>query len=110
MSLLQAEQLRQFVVEKIEELKGRDIRVMDVTEHTDVATYMIVCSGNSRTHVKSIANHVATEAKHHGVLPLGVEGHEHSEWVLVDLGDVVVHVMQEPIRDFYELEKLWSRK
>jgi ribosome-associated protein len=109
-SLLQVEQLRQFVVEKIEELKGRDIRVMDVTDQTDVATYMIVCSGNSRTHVKSIANHVATAAKHHGVLPLGIEGHENSEWVLVDLADVVLHVMQEPIRDFYELEKLWSRK
>ncbi len=107
---MQAEQLRHFVIEKIEELKGRDINVLDVQEQTDVAVYMIVCSGNSKTHVKSIANHVATEAKRQGVAPLGVEGHEHSEWVLVDLGDVVVHVMQEPIRDFYELEKLWSRK
>lgn len=107
---MQVEQLRQFVVEKIEELKGRDIYVMDVREQTDIATYMIVCSGNSRTHVKSIANHVATEAKHHGVPPLGIEGSESSEWVLVDLGDIVVHVMQEPTRDFYALEKLWSRK
>ncbi|PTB83013.1 ribosome silencing factor [Pseudidiomarina aestuarii] len=107
---MQAEQLRDFVIEKIEELKGRDIRVLDVMEQTDVAEYMIVCSGSSKTHVRSIANHVATESKHHGVAPLGVEGNEHSEWVLVDLGDVIVHVMQEPIRDFYELEKLWGRK
>tara|TARA_R110002020_G_scaffold446001_3_gene658148 strand:+ start:468 stop:791 length:324 start_codon:yes stop_codon:yes gene_type:complete len=107
---LQAEQLRDFVVEKLEDLKGRDIKVMDVREQTDVAEYMIICSGSSKTHVRSLANHVAAEAKNHGVPPIGVEGHEHSEWVLVDLADVVVHIMQESIRDFYELEKLWGRK
>lgn len=107
---MQAEQLRDFVVDKIEDLKGRDIKVLDVQDQTDVAEYMIVCSGNSKTHVRSIANYVATEAKHHGIPPIGIEGHEHSEWVLVDLGDVIVHIMQESIRDFYELEKLWSRK
>ncbi|PHR66479.1 MAG: ribosome silencing factor [Idiomarina sp.] len=107
---MQAEQLRDFVVEKVEDLKGRDVKVLDVHDQTDIAEYMIICSGNSKTHVRSIANYVATEAKHHGVAPLGVEGHEHSEWVLVDLGDVVVHIMQESIRDFYELEKLWGRK
>ncbi|RWU12741.1 ribosome silencing factor [Pseudidiomarina gelatinasegens] len=107
---MQAEQLRDFVVEKLEDLKGRDIKVMDVREQTDVAEYMIICSGSSKTHVRSLANYVAAEAKHHGVPPIGVEGHEHSEWVLVDLADVVVHIMQESIRDFYELEKLWGRK
>lgn len=107
---MQAEQLRDFVVDKIEDLKGRDIKVLDVRDQTDVAEYMIICSGNSKTHVRSIANYVATEAKHQGIPPIGIEGHEHSEWVLVDLGDVIVHIMQESIRDFYELEKLWSRK
>ncbi|EKE82805.1 ribosome silencing factor [Idiomarina xiamenensis] len=105
---MQTDMLRQFVIDKIEELKGRDIRVLDVHEKTDVADLMIVCSGNSKTHVKSIAEHVATEAKHAGMPPLGVEGGEQSEWVLVDLGDVVVHVMQETTRDFYQLEKLWD--
>lgn len=105
---MQAEQLRDFVVDKLEDLKGRDIKVLDVHEQTDVAEFMVVCSGNSKTHVKSLANHVATEAKHQGIPPIGVEGADTSEWVLVDLGDVVVHVMQESIRDFYELEKLWG--
>ncbi|RUO59451.1 ribosome silencing factor [Pseudidiomarina insulisalsae] len=105
---MQATQLRDFVVDKLEDLKGRDIKVLDVQEQTDIAEYMIICSGNSKTHVKSLANHVATEAKHQGVPPIGVEGGETSEWVLVDLGDVVVHIMQESSRDFYELEKLWG--
>lgn len=105
---MQAEQLRDFVVKKIEDLKGRDIHVLDVHEKTDVAEFMVVCSGNSKTHVRSIANHVAIEAKRMGEPPIGVEGNEQSEWVLVDLGDVIVHVMQEPIRDFYQLEKLWG--
>lgn len=107
---MQAEQLRDFVVDKIDDMKGREVKVIDVKDQTDIAEYMVICSGNSKTHVRSIANYVATEAKHHGVLPLGVEGHELSEWVLVDLGDVVVHVMQESIRDYYELEKLWGRR
>ncbi|RUO80452.1 ribosome silencing factor [Idiomarina tyrosinivorans] len=105
---MQAEQLRQFVIDKVEDLKGRDIQVLDVHGKTDIAEYMIVCSGNSKTHVKSIAEHVATEAKHAGMPPIGQEGGEQSEWVLVDLGDVVLHVMQESIRDFYQLEKLWG--
>ncbi|CAB0149613.1 Ribosomal silencing factor RsfS [Pseudidiomarina piscicola] len=105
---MQAEQLRDFVVDKLEDLKGRDIKVLDVNGQTDIADFMVVCSGSSKTHVKSLANHVAAESKHNGVPPIGVEGAESSEWVLVDLGDVVVHVMQESIRDFYELEKLWA--
>ena len=106
---MQVEQLREFVIDKVDDLKGRDIQVLDVHGKTDVADYMIICSGNSKTHVKSIAEYVATQAKHAGIPPLGVEGGEQSEWVLVDLGDVVLHVMQEPMRDFYQLEKLWSQ-
>lgn len=98
---MQAEQLRNFVIEKIEELKGRDIQVLDVHEKTDIAEFMVICSGSSKTHVRSIANHVATEAKYSGTPAIGVEGSEQSEWVLVDLGDVIVHVMQETTRDFF---------
>lgn len=105
---MQAEALRDFVIDKVAELKGRDVQVLDVQEKTDIAEYMVVCSGSSKTHVRSIANHVATESKHAGVPPLGVEGSELSEWVLVDLGDVILHVMQEATRDFYQLEKLWG--
>ncbi|EAQ31136.1 MULTISPECIES: ribosome silencing factor [Idiomarina] len=106
---MQVEQLREFVIDKVDDLKGRDIQVLDVHGKTDVADYMVICSGNSKTHVKSIAEYVATQAKHAGIPPLGIEGGEQSEWVLVDLGDVVLHVMQESIRDFYQLEKLWSQ-
>ncbi|MDV6326553.1 ribosome silencing factor [Idiomarina sp. PL1-037] len=105
---MQAEELREFVIDKIDDLKGRDVQILDVHDKTDVVDYMIICSGSSKTHVRSIAEHVATEAKHAGIPPIGVEGGEQSEWVLVDLGDVVIHVMQDSIRDFYQLEKLWG--
>lgn len=105
---MQAKELREFVIDKIDDLKGRDVQILDVHDKTDVVDYMIICSGSSKTHVKSIAEHVATEAKHAGIPPIGVEGGEQSDWVLVDLGDVVIHVMQDSIRDFYQLEKLWG--
>ncbi|KPD24561.1 MULTISPECIES: ribosome silencing factor [Idiomarina] len=106
---MQAEELRDFVIDKIEDIKARDIQVLDVHDKTDVADFMVICSGSSKTHVKSIAEYLATEAKHAGFPPIGIEGGEQSEWVLVDLGDVVLHVMQETIRDFYQLEKLWGQ-
>lgn len=105
---MQAKELREFVIDKIDDLKGRDVQILDVHDKTDVVDYMIICSASSKTHVKSIAEHVATEAKHAGIPPIGVEGGEQSDWVLVDLGDVVIHVMQDSIRDFYQLEKLWG--
>ena len=69
---------------------------------------MIVASGTSSRHVKSVANNVALEAKNAGVAPLGMEGETQGEWVLVDLGDIVVHIMQPQVREFYDLEKLWQ--
>lgn len=105
---MQLEQLNQFVIDKIEDMKGRDITVLDVRETSTVTEYMIVCSGNSKTHVRSIAEHVAVEAKHADRKALGVEGADVGEWVLVDLGDVVLHAMTDEMRDFYQLEKLWS--
>jgi len=105
---LQAEALRDFIIDKADDLKARDIRVIDIREKTDVTDFLVVCSGNSKTHVRSIANHVATEAKHVDNAPLGTEGETDGEWVLVDFGDVVLHVMQDDTRDFYQLEKLWG--
>lgn len=105
---MQTEQLRNFVVDKADDLKARDIQVLDVRKKTDVTDFLVICSGNSKTHVRSIASHVATEAKHAGEAPLGVEGEDDGEWVLVDFGPVVVHVMQDATRDFYQLEKLWG--
>ncbi|MFO6422876.1 ribosome silencing factor [Motilimonas sp. KMU-193] len=105
---MQAEALRQFVVDKIEDLKGRDITILDVRSKSNLTDVMVVCSGNSKRHVISIAENLYTEAKRAGNKPLGMEGQDTGEWVLVDLGDIIVHVMQDETRDFYQLEKLWG--
>ena len=105
---MQADELKQLVITAIEDLKGEDIRELDVKGKTSVTDMMIIASGTSSRHVKSIANNVVVEAKESGVRPLGVEGEEQGEWVLVDLGDVIVHVMQAQTREFYDLERLWS--
>ena len=102
------EQLKAFVVDKIENLKARDIIDLDVSGKSTVTDTMLVCSGNSKRHVISIAENVVVEAKQAGNPPLGIEGRETGDWVLVDLGDVVLHVMQDEARDFYQLEKLWG--
>lgn len=105
---MQVAQVKNLVVTAIEDLKGRDIAILDVAGRSNITDCMVVCAGNSKRHVQSIAENVATEAKANGIMPLGIEGMEFGEWVLVDLGNVVVHVMQEKARDFYQLEKLWG--
>ncbi|MDP5292669.1 ribosome silencing factor [Oceanimonas sp. CHS3-5] len=105
---MQDKELHDFIVDKLDDLKARDIRVLDVTGKSTITDCMIICSGNSSRHVNSIADHLATEAKHAGLNLLGIEGQGAGEWVLVDLGDAIVHVMQEETRDFYQLEKLWG--
>jgi len=96
------------VVAAIEDMKGVDMALLDVSDLSSFTDHMIVVSGTSTRHVKSIADQVALEAKKAGVPPLGVEGENGAEWVLIDLGDVVVHVMLPATREFYALEKLWS--
>ncbi len=102
------QQLKAFVVEKIEDLKGRDIIDLDVSDKSSVTDALIICSGNSKRHVVSIAENLVVEAKKANNAPLSIEGKEVGDWVLVDLGEVVVHVMQDESRDFYQLEKLWG--
>jgi len=102
------EDLRQLVLTAIDDMKAENIIELDVKDKTSVTDLLIIASGTSSRHVKSIAANVAVEAKKQGRPPLGVEGEDQGEWVLVDLGDVVVHIMQPHIRDFYDLEKLWS--
>jgi len=96
------------VIDAIEDLKGKDLKVLDVRGLTTITDYMVIVSGTSDRHVKSIANNVIERAAHIGVKPLGVEGTEQGEWILIDLGDVVAHVMQPAVRDFYQLERLWE--
>lgn len=100
--------IRDWVVEALDEGKARDVVVMDVGRVTAITDYMIVASGTSDRHVKSIANIVVEELRKHGSRAIGVEGADQGEWVLVDLSDVIVHVMQPQVREFYNLEKLWD--
>lgn len=105
---MQLEQLKDLVVETLNDMKARDVTVMDVRGKTAVTDYMIVASGTSDRHVKSIAETVAYRAKEAGEPALGSEGVAEGEWALVDLNGVVVHVMLPKVRDFYNLERLWS--
>ena len=92
----------------LEELKAKDVVEIDVRGKSSVADYMVVVSGTSTRHVKSIADEVVKFAKKLDLMPLGVEGEREAEWVLVDLGDVIVHVMLPRVREFYALERLWT--
>jgi ribosome-associated protein len=95
-------------VAALEDLKGQDITVLDVTPLSEVMDNLIVVTGTSNRHVKSLAGNVVDELKKHQLQPIGVEGMDSSDWVLVDYGTVVVHVMLPQTRKFYDLEKLWS--
>lgn len=106
--MLKTDELRDLVIDALEELKATDIRELDVSRLTDVTDRMVVASGGSDRQVKAIARNVIERAKEHGHPPLGVEGEREGEWILVDLYDIVVHVMLPRIRDFYQIEKLWS--
>ncbi|MDY6919568.1 MAG: ribosome silencing factor [Pseudomonadota bacterium] len=101
-------QLQALVLQALEDMKAKDIVTLDVKPLTSVADLMIVASGTSNRHVKAIADSVREKVKHEGIQPLGVEGEDAAEWVLVDLGDIIVHIMLPDTRRFYDLEKLWS--
>jgi ribosome-associated protein len=105
---MQSEALLKLAQETLEDLKARDVQVLDVRRLTSVTDYLLIASGTSDRHVRSMADSVAQAAKAAGQIPLGVEGLDAGEWVLVDLVDVVVHVMQPRVREFYKLEDLWA--
>ena len=102
------ESLLKTVQAAVEELKAKDVIEIDVRGKSSVCDYMVIASGTSTRHVKSIADEVVKFAKKLDVMPLGVEGEREAEWVLVDLGDVIVHVMLPRVREFYALERLWT--
>jgi ribosome-associated protein len=105
---MEIEALRDVVVQALEDMKAKDVVVLDVRGKTSITDIMIVASGTSDRHVKSIAQTVAFKAKEAGEAPLGSEGVDDGEWALVDLNGVVLHVMLPKVRDFYHLERLWS--
>lgn len=98
----------EMAVTSLEDMKGIDLVVIDIIGKSSIADAMIVVTGTSQRHVRSLAESVRLDSKAANHPPLGVEGADSSDWVLVDLGDVIVHVMTEEKREFYSLEKLWS--
>jgi len=102
------EQLKQWVITALEDLKAQDIQILDVRGMTSITDLMIVASGTSDRHIKALADNVVEAVKKHDVQPIGVEGESSREWVLVDLGDIILHVMHPQTRAFYNLEKLWT--
>jgi ribosome-associated protein len=105
---METEKLKDLVVKTLEDMKARDIEVMDVRDKTSITDIMVVASGTSDRHVKAVAETVAFQAKLAGETPLGMEGLNEGEWALVDLNSVVVHVMLPKVRDFYQIERLWK--
>lgn len=100
--------LLQTVTSALEDMKAVNVKALDVRGLTDIADTLVVASGTSDRHVRSIADHVIEQAKRNGFRPLGTEGEREGEWVLVDLQDIVVHVMLPRVREFYGLERLWD--
>ncbi len=100
--------LAELVAAALDDLKAQNVAVLDVSDLTDVTDTIVIASGTSDRHVKSLAGRVLERAKEAGFRSLGVEGEREGEWVLVDLQDVIVHVMLPRIREFYALEKLWD--
>ncbi len=105
---MELEELKAIVVAALEELKAVDLKVLDVRRIASFTDLMIIASGTSSRHVRALADKVIERCKAAGVRPLGLEGERDAEWILVDLGDIVVHVMSPAMRDYYNLEKLWS--
>lgn len=105
---MNSKKLSELVVAALDDIKARDIVTLDVRNMTSVTDYMIVASGTSSRHVKALIDNVSEKARDAGHRPIGVEGEEGGEWVLLDLQDALVHVMLPKVRDFYNLEKLWS--
>ena len=105
---MQVNAIRDIAINALEDAKALDIKCIDVKGLSSVTDYMVIASGTSKRHVRSMADNLAVKAKKSGLIPLGTEGEEEAEWILVDLGDVLVNVMMPDTRTLYDLEKLWA--
>ena len=105
---MQDEQIKNLVIDALEDIKAHNIITLDVRGRTSVTDWMVIATGTSTRHVAAVASNVEEKAKAQGLQPMGVEGRGGSDWVLIDLVDVIVHVMTEQSREFYDLERLWG--
>jgi ribosome silencing factor RsfS/YbeB/iojap len=105
---IEPSKMKDLVVTALEDVKGVDIQVLKIDDISDFADYMVVVSGTSDRHVRSLASNAIDDLRKNGVRAIGSEGEELGEWILVDFADVVVHVMRVEVRAFYEIEKLWG--
>lgn len=106
--MIKSEEIRDLAIKTLDDMKGVDILPMDVRTLTNITDYMVICTGRSTTHVKAMAESVAANAKKLKLSHIHIEGDKENEWILVDLGDVVVHIMLAATRAFYSLEDLWE--
>ena len=100
--------MQKLITGALAQAKGLDIQVLDVRKVAEFTDYMVIVSGTSSRHVQTLAEKVVEALRTHGRRPIGVEGQKHGDWVLIDFGEVVTHVMRPQTRDFYNLEKLWG--
>jgi ribosome-associated protein len=100
--------LKAVVLAALDDMKALEVKVLDVRALTDIADFMVIASGTSDRHVRSVAQRVVEKTKEAGFRPHGVEGQQDADWVLIDLNDMIVHVMLPRVREFYGLEKLWD--
>lgn len=105
---MQAEELLKIAQDVLDERKGQTITTLDVRGKTSFTDYMVVVTGTSDRHIKALCDYIIEKVKENGFRPLGMEGDLGSDWVLLDLGDVIVHAMTAQAREYYQLEKLWS--
>jgi ribosome-associated protein len=105
---MQTEDLLKIIQDVLDERKGQAITTLDVKDKTSFTDYMVIVTGTSGRHLKSLCDHVAVKMKEIGFKPLGLEGDMSSDWILLDLGDIVIHAMTSQTRELYQLEKLWS--
>ncbi len=106
--MLTSEMTRERIIATLDDIKALDVDVIDVRERTNMTDWMVICTGSSNRHTRSAAQSLDAAFSEAGEPPLGIEGMDSGEWVLVDLGDAVVHIMLRETRDYYQLERLWE--
>jgi ribosome-associated protein len=105
---MELEKIKEIVINALEDIKGFQIKIINVRGKSNFTDVMIIVSGNTARQVKAIGNNLITVAREQNINVIGSEGEQQGEWMLIDLGDIVVHIMQPDIRGFYNLEKLWG--